>query len=107
MCEGISMVKRSRILKLNIYFELYIMEKDEIFDNFYALFSNIFNKFYNLEISICEEKQNEKIIASLLNHFYAKVTIIESIYKPKEFIFTELVGDLQVFKLPHLLLRKK
>lgn len=41
-----SIMKRSRILKLNRDFELYIMEENETFDNFYTCFSNIVNCSY-------------------------------------------------------------
>lgn len=47
----------------------------------------------------------KKIIASLPYHFHTKVTVIESTYKPGELTINELVVDLQVFKLHHLLSR--
>lgn len=50
------MVKRSRILKLDKNFKLYIMEKYETFDKFFANFFKIMNCFFNLGRPMSEEK---------------------------------------------------
>lgn len=100
------MINGSIILKLNRHFKLYIIEEDETFNKFYAHFSNIMNYFYNLGRLICEEKQIEKIITSHPKIFHAKVTVIESRYEPRELIAINLVADLQVFELHHILPRQ-
>lgn len=76
-----------------------------MFEKFYAQFSNTDNCSYNLGRSINKEKQIKKIIANIPYWFDAKVTMIESMYKPNELTTNELDGDLQVFELHHLLPR--
>lgn len=60
MHEGISMVKRSRVIMLNRDFELCQMEEDEAFDKFNTCFYDLVNSLYNLGRPIEKEKQIEK-----------------------------------------------
>lgn len=53
MHEGV--VKILRILKVNKYFKLCIIEEHKIFDKFYAHFSNIVKSSYNMGIPIREK----------------------------------------------------
>lgn len=103
--ESTFTVKRSRIFKLNRDFKLCIMEEYEMFNKVHTYFSIIMNYTYNIKRPISKEKQIEKFIISLPNHFHANATIIESMCKLGEVSVKQLVSDLQVFKHYHLLLK--
>lgn len=103
MHKGTLMVKRSRILKLNRNFELCTIEEDESFGTLYSRLYNVVNYLQNLGTHTNEEKQIEKINSCLPNHLHAKVIVIESMYKLGKLSITELVSNLQIFELCHLL----
>lgn len=56
---------------------------------------------------ISKENQIEKIITSHPYRFHAKVIVLESMYKLEELTVNELIGDLHVFELHHLLRRQE
>lgn len=72
---------------------------------FYAWLLNIVGCSYKLDRPINEKIYIEKIIVSLSHQIHAKVIVLESIYKLGELTVNEPVGDLQAFKLHHLLPR--
>ena len=53
------------------------MEEDESFDEFYAKLKDIINSAFNLGETIPEPKIMRKMFRSLLERFYAKITVIE------------------------------
>ena len=75
------------------------MKEDETFDEFYAKLKNIVNSAFNLEESIEKSKIVRKILRSLPERFYAKITIIEEVKDIDQISLTELVGNLQTYKV--------
>ena len=53
------------------------MEEDESFDEFYAKLKDIVNSTFNLGETIHEPKIMRKVLRSLPERFYAKITAIE------------------------------
>ena len=53
------------------------MEKDELFDEFYAKLKDMVNSAFNLRETIPEPKIVRKVLRSLLKRFHAKITAIE------------------------------
>ena len=75
------------------------MEEDESFDEFYAKLKDIVNSAFNLGETIPEPQIVRKVLRSLPERFHAKITAIE---ESKDIDFkslTELVGNLQTYKL--------
>ena len=70
------------------------MEEDESFDEFYAKLNDIVNSAFNLEETILEPKIVRKVLRSLLERFYAKITTIEESKDIDKIPLTELVGNL-------------
>ena len=70
------------------------MEKDESFDEFYAKLKDIVNSAFNLEEIIPEPKIVRKVLRSLPERFYAKITAIEESKGIDKIPLTELVGNL-------------
>lgn len=88
MHEGISMVKRSRVIMLNRDFELCQMEEDEAFDKFNTCFYDLVNSLYNLGRPIDKEKKIEKKILTSLPHCYkSNILALETFYKPRDTSF--------------------
>ena len=75
------------------------MEEDESFDEFYAKFKNIVNSAFNLRETIPELKIVKKVLRSLPERFHAKITAIEESKDIDKIPLTELVGNLQTYKL--------
>ena len=75
------------------------MEEDETFDEFYAKLKDIGNFAFNLGESIAESKIVRKILRSLLERFYAKITTIEEVKNIDQIPLTELVGNLQTYEM--------
>ena len=75
------------------------MEEDELFDEFYAKFKNIVNSVFNLRETIPELKIVRKVLRSLPERFHAKITAIEESKDIDKIPLTELVGNLQTYKL--------
>ena len=75
------------------------MEEDESFDVFYAKLKDIVNSVFNLGETISEPKIVRKVLRSLLERFHAKITAIEESKDIDKIPLTELVGNLQTYKL--------
>ena len=75
------------------------MEEDESFDEVYAKLKNIVNLAFNLGETNPEPKIVRKVLRSLLKIFHAKITAIEASKDIDKIPLTELVGNLQTYKL--------
>ena len=75
------------------------MEEDELFDEFYAKLKDIVNSAFNLGETILEPKIVRKVLRSLPERFYAKITAIEELKDIDKIPLTELVGNLQTYEL--------
>ena len=75
------------------------MEEDESFDKFYAKLKDIVNLAFNLGKTILEPKIMRKVLRSLPKRFHAKITTIEESNNIDKIPLTELVGNLQTYKL--------
>ena len=75
------------------------MEEDESFNKFYAKLKDIVNSAFNLRETIPESKIVRKVLRSLLERFHAKITTIEESKDIDKIPLTELVGNLQTYKL--------
>ena len=67
------------------------MEKDELFDEFYAKLKDIVNLAFNLGETIPEPKIVRKVPKSLPNRFHDKITAIEESKDIDKIPLTELV----------------
>ena len=72
------------------------MEEDESFDEFYAKLNDIVNSAFNLGKTIPEPKIVGKVLRSLPERFYAKITAIEESKDIEKIPLIELVGNLQL-----------
>ena len=75
------------------------MEEDESFNEFYAKLKDIVNSAFNLGETILEPEIVRKVLRSLLERFQAKITVIEESKDIDKIPLTELVGNLQTYKL--------
>ena len=75
------------------------MEEDESFDEFYAKLKDIVNSAFNLGETIPEPKIVRKVLRSLLDRFHSKIMAIEESKDIDKIPLTELVGNLQTYKL--------
>ena len=75
------------------------MEEDELFDEFYAKLKDIVNSAFNLGETIPEPKIVRKVLKSLPERFHAKITAIEELKDIDKIPLTELVENLQTYKL--------
>ena len=75
------------------------MVEDESFDEFYAKLKDIVNSAFNLGETILEPKIVKKVLRSLPERFHAKITAIEESKDIDKIPLTELVGNLQTYKL--------
>ena len=75
------------------------MEEDKSFDEFYAKLKGIVNSTFNLGETIHEPKIVRKVLKSLPERFHAKITAIEELKDIDKILLTELVGNLQTYKL--------
>ena len=97
--EGTKVVKDSKFHRLTTSFKEIKMEEDESFDEFYAKLKDIVNSAFNLEKTILEPKIVRKVVKSLPERFHAKITAIEESKDIDKIPLTELVGNLQNYKL--------
>ena len=82
------------------------MEEDESFDEFYAKLKDIVNSAFNFGKTIPEPKIVRKVLRSLLERFHAKITTIKKSKDIDKIPLTELVGNLQTYKLCLTRIRK-
>ena len=75
------------------------MEEDESFDEFYAKLKDIANSAFNLGETIPEHKIVRKVLRSPPERFHAKITTIGESKDIDKIPLTELVGNLQTYKL--------
>ena len=75
------------------------MEEDESFDEFYAKLKDIVNSAFNLRETIPEPKTMRKVLKFLPERFHAKITAIEESKDIDKIPLTDLVGNLQTYKL--------
>ena len=97
--EGTKAVKDSKFQRLTTRFEEIRMEEDESFDEFYTKLKDIVNSAFNLGKTILEPKIVRKMLRSLPERFHAKITVIEESKDIDKIPLTELVGNLQTYKL--------
>ena len=98
-CEGIKAVKDSKLQRLTTSFEEIKMEKNELFDEFYAKLKDIVNSAFNLGETILELKIVRKVLKSLPKRFHAKITAIKESKDIDKIPLTELVDNLQTYEL--------
>ena len=72
------------------------MNDDESFNEFYANLKDIVNSTFNLGEQIPEPKIIRKILRSLPERFYAKITAIEESKDLDSIPLTELIGNLLI-----------
>ena len=82
------------------------MEEDESFDKFYAKLKDIVNSTFNLGETIPELKIVRKVLRSLPERFYAKITPIEESKDIDKIPSVKLVGNLQTYELGLTRIRK-
>lgn len=104
--EGTFVIKRSRLIHLNSDYEIFQMKKDEMFESFYARFSDLVNTQQNLDYPIIEGKQVKKVLISLPPRFREKIIVIEIFQKPGNLKIHKFIDDLQSFKIHYLLSKK-
>ena len=75
------------------------MEEDESFNEFYAKLKDIVNSAFNLGETILELKIVRKVLKSLPKRFHVKITAIEESKDIDKIPLTELVDNLQTYKL--------
>ena len=75
------------------------MEENELFDEFYAKLKDIVNSAFNLGETILELKIVRKMLKSLPKRFHVKITAIEESKDIDKIPLTELVDNLQTYKL--------
>ena len=92
--QGTKVVKDLKLPRLITSFEEIKMEEDESFDEFYAKLKDIVNSAFNLRETILEPKIMRKVLRSLRERFYAKITAIEESKDIDQIPLTELVGNL-------------
>ena len=97
--KGTKAIKDSKPQRLTTSFEEIKMEKDESFDKFYAKPKDIVNSAFNLGETIPEPMIVRKVLRSLLERFHAKIATIEESKNIDKIPLTELIGNLQTYKL--------
>ena len=97
--EGTKKVKDIKLQMLTNRFEELKMSDDKSFDSFYGKLNEIVIAKLNLEEKIEDAKVVRKILRSLPESFYAKVTTIEESKDLDEIKIQELIGSLQTYEL--------
>ena len=97
--EGTKAVKIVKLQRLISSVKEIRMEEDKTFDEFYAKLKDIVNSAFNLEESIAESKTVRKILKSLPERFYTKITAIEEVKDIDQLHLTELVRNLQTYEM--------
>ena len=97
--KGIKVVNDSKLQKLITSFKEIKMKEDESFNEFYAKLKDILNSAFNLGETIPELKIVRKLLRSLLERFFAKITAIEESKDIDKIPLTLLVGNLQTYEL--------
>ena len=96
---GTKKVKDTKLQMLTTKFEELKMGDDEAFDSFYGKLNEIVIAKLNLEEKIEDSMVVRKILRSLLESFWAKVTAIKESKDLDEIKIQELIGSLQTYEL--------
>ena len=104
--EGTKAVKDSKLQRLSTSFEEIKMEEDELFDEFYSKLKDIVNSAFNLRETIPEPKIVRNVLRSLPERFHAKITTIKESKDIDKIPLTELVGNLQTYKIGQTMIGK-
>ena len=97
--EGTKKVKDTKLQMLTIRFEELQMSKDESFNSFYGKLNEMVIRKLNLGEKMKDSKVVRKILRSLPESFWAKVTAIEESKDLDEIKVQELIGSLQTYEL--------
>ena len=97
--EGTKAVKDSKLQRLTTSFEEIKMEEDESFDELYVKLKDIVNSAFNLGEQIFEPKIMRKVLRFLPERFHAKIIATKESKDIDKIPLTELVGNLQTYKL--------
>ena len=92
--EGTKAVKINKLQQLTSKFESIRMSDDESFNEFYAKFNDIVNFAYNLGEIYDQPKIVRKILRSLTENFWPKVTAITKSKDMDSITVDKLVGSL-------------
>lgn len=84
---------------LTTRFEALITKEDEKFIDFYTWLQDIVNSMRGLEEDIKDLKIIKKILKSLPERFYPKITTIEECHDLDKLKLEELIGSIQTFEL--------
>ena len=84
---------------LTTWFEELRISEDESFDSFYSKLNEVVIGKFNLGEKMEDSKVVRKILHSLSENFYAKVTTIEESKDLDEIKVQELIGSLQTYEL--------
>jgi len=97
--EGTKKVKDTKLQILITRFKEVKMSEDELFDSFYGRLNEIVNAKLNLGEKIEDTNVMKKVLRSLPENFWAKVTTIEESKDLDTINIQELVGSLQTYEL--------
>ena len=97
--EGTKKVKDTKLKMLTTRFEELKMSEDESFNSFYGKLNEVVIGKFNLGEKTENSKIVRKILQSLSESFYAKVTTIEESKDLNEIKIQELIGSLQTYEL--------
>ena len=97
--KGTKAIKDSQLQRLTTSFKEIKMEKDELFNEFYAKLKDIVNFAMNLGETIPKSKIVRKVLKSLPERFHAKITTKEESKDINKIPLIELVGNLQTYEL--------
>ena len=97
--KGTKAVKDSKLQRLTSSFEEIKMEEDESFNQFYSKLKDIVNSAFYFRETIHEPNIERKVLRSLPERFYAKITAIEESKDIDKIPLTELVANLQIYEL--------
>ena len=92
--EGTKAIKDSQLQRLTTSFKEIKMEKDELFNEFYAKLKDIVNFAFNLGETMSKSKIVRKVLKSLPERFHAKITTKEESKDINKIPLIELVGNL-------------
>ncbi|XP_075657179.1 uncharacterized protein LOC142627245 [Castanea sativa] len=97
--KGTKKIKDSKLQMLTTWFKEVKMSNNELFDSFYGRLNKIVIAKLNLGEKIEDAKVVRKILRSLLESFWAKVTTIEESKDLDEIKIQELIRSLQTYEL--------
>ena len=92
--EGTKAIKDLKLQRITTSFEEIKMEEDKSFDEFYSKLKDIVNSAFYFRETIHEPNIVRKVLRSLPERFYAKITAIEESKDIDKIPLTELVANL-------------